>query len=173
MCTHTPSAVRLCTVIVSHIHCCAPHCIAVRQATKRVVPLHIASRRRSQCASHGGPSHTALVCVLTARHHVYVHHGTTSVLPHIHIYSRHPPHCMCAIQCHMRIVARRHTPPQDQPVPGTRTCQGPRRQAGTPRHSRASLRPATSSDPAVCAGQTGGSVMCVALAVRMHSVHCE
>ena len=124
-CVHTPPAVHLCTVIVLHIRSCASQCITVRQATKRVVPLHIAPRRRSPCASHGGPPHTALVCVLTARHHVYVHHGTTSVLPHIHIYSRHPPPCMCAIQCHMRIVARWHTPPQDQPVPGTRTCQGP------------------------------------------------
>ena len=69
-CVHTAPSVHLCTMIVPHIRRGASHCIAVRQATKRVVPLHIAPRRRSPCASHGGPSHTALICVLTARHTV-------------------------------------------------------------------------------------------------------
>ena len=40
-CVHTPPSVHLCIVIVPHSSRYAPHCIAVRQATKRVVPLHI------------------------------------------------------------------------------------------------------------------------------------
>ena len=125
-CVHTPPSVHLCIVIVPHSSRYAPHCIAVRQATKRVVSLHIAPRRRSPCASHGGPTHIALVCVcvITTRQRVYVHHGATCVLPHTNICSRHPPHCLYAVHYHMRIVVRWHTQPQDQPDTGARNCQG-------------------------------------------------
>ena len=83
---HTPPSVHLCIVIVPHSSRYAPHCIAVRQATKRVVSLHIAPRRRSPCASHGGPTHIALVCVC----------------------DHHPSTCLCASRCHMRIATHSH-----------------------------------------------------------------
>ena len=85
-CVHTPPSVHLCIVIVPHSSRYAPHCIAVRQATKRVVSLHIAPRRRSPCASHGGPTHIALVCVC----------------------DHHPSTCVCASRCHMRIATHQH-----------------------------------------------------------------
>ena len=78
----------------------------------------------AMCFAWGTDTHCTRVCVITTRQGVYVHHGATCVLPHTNICSRHPPHCLYAVHYHMCIVVRWHTQPQDQPVPGARTCQG-------------------------------------------------